>query len=229
MKQQKKTLNKQNWKFWFSPARCPLCQQVVIAFQSCNRCTRVEKQLSLQNCQPSITVQRVDTIFCPWQYKNQIRHGILQMKFENMPWLAENFILLLLTKKAAYTFFREFDIILWVPSTKKKIKQRGYDVPFLLAKAISCYTGIPLAQKGVLIKVKETIAQVELDSKQRKNNVIDAFAVQDSDAIFGKKVLLVDDVLTTGTTAQENAFALYQSGASRIGLLVLAQAEIESR
>lgn len=228
MKQQNKPWNKKNWKFWFAPARCPLCQQVVVAFERCQHCRTIEHELSLQEAKPSISVQRVDAIFCPWKYKKQIRHSILQMKFEDKPWLAENFILLLLTQKPAYTFFKEFDIILWVPSTKKKTKQRGYDLPFLLAKAIGRYTGIPLAPKGTLIKVRETLPQVELDSHQRRNNLTDAFAVQNSDIIFGKKVLLVDDVLTTGTTAQENAFALYQGGASRIGLVVLAQAETES-
>ena len=225
-------MNKQKWRrrlhrvgWWFSPPRCPLCQRVVAPFARCKECLPEQRKLQMPEGKCSLSVEGVENILCFWQYKDLIRHGILQMKFQKMPWQAENFVLLILSHKGAYTFIRQFDIIVPVPSRKRKLHGRGYDVPRLLAQAISMAVGIPVAPKGTLVKIKDTPRQVGLDGEQRRKNLQDAFSVKNATPLLEKRVLIVDDVVTTGTTAKEVAKALHKAGVDHVGLWVLAQAE----
>lgn len=209
--------------WWFAPPRCPLCQNVVRPFCVCEECAAREKSLRLAENHPSIQVPGVQAVFARWRYQDEIRHAILRMKFENMPYQAENLILLLFCEPHAYNFARRFNIIVWVPATKSKEQQRGYNVPHLLAKSLSDMTGVPLAKENVLRKVKETPNQVELSGKQRRENLRAAFSVTAPQEIAGKSVLLVDDVITTGTTLRRVAETLKQAGAKEVSALVLAE------
>ncbi len=223
-------MNREQWEqwfwkigWWFAPPRCPICQNVVLPFTICQDCQTVEKRLRKRDSVLSGLPNQIDAGFCRWNYKDEIRHAIVQMKFFAMPYQAENFILLLCCDESAYTFIKQFDIIVPIPSTPKKQKSRGYDVPFLLAKSLCRAARVPLAAQGTLLKVKETPDQVGLSGQQRQNNLKNAFRVQNSTELQNKKVLLVDDVTTTGTTLKEAAKELKKSGAIFVGALVLAQ------
>lgn len=215
------------WKagWWFAPPRCPICQNVVLPFTVCEDCQVAEKRLRKREPSSANMPQPIDAGFCRWNYKDEIRHAIVQMKFSAMPYQAENLILLLCCDGRAYTFIKQFDIIVPIPSTEQKRKSRGYDVPLLLAKSLHKTTKIPLAPQGTLIKIKETPDQVGLTAQQRRDNLKNAFCVQNSTELKDKKVLLVDDVMTTGTTLKEAAKEMKKAGAIFVGALVLAQTE----
>ena len=112
------------------------------------------------------------------------------------------------------------DAIVPVPSTRSRNRERGYDPARLLARGIASRVGRPLA--GSLLKrARETAPQSSLAASERRENVQGAFA--SSPGAAGLSLLLVDDVMTTGSTAFSAAQALLASGARRVDFVVLAR------
>ena len=113
------------------------------------------------------------------------------------------------------------DSVCFVPSDRKKIAQRGYNPAEVLARSVAVHFYRPLEDR--LLKVRNTLDQDTVRGADRWSNVVGAFAVKPGHATTGR-VLLVDDVLTTGATANFCAGALRKSGASEVYLLVAAKA-----
>ncbi|MEK7679764.1 MAG: ComF family protein [Deltaproteobacteria bacterium] len=105
-----------------------------------------------------------------------------------------------------------FDLIAPVPLHPKRLKDRGFNQSLLIARRISKLLGTPLDCFN-LVRVMETEPQVNLRAKERKNNVRGAFAIKNSAVFKGRRVLLVDDVYTTGATLCECSKALKKAGA----------------
>lgn len=114
----------------------------------------------------------------------------------------------------------DFDCILPVPLGKLRERKRGYNQSELLAEAISLKTDIPCDFKS-LIRSRETISQVGLTHEERKQNVNRAFSAA---PVGGCRVLLVDDVCTTGATLQSCAASLLEAGAQSVAGWTLARA-----
>jgi ComF family protein len=116
----------------------------------------------------------------------------------------------------------EVNIILPVPLHKKRLQQRGFNQALVLARKF-----FPQDRKTIEPLVLErhawTLPQTGLDRTARKRNVKNAFAVSQPDKVKGKKVLLVDDVYTTGATVNECARILKKNGAKEIYVLTLAR------
>jgi ComF family protein len=117
-------------------------------------------------------------------------------------------------------FAERVDIIIPVPLTPKRQRSRGYNQALLLAKGLSKEIGIAVGEP--LIRVRETVAQKEMTIAERQENLKGAFRVEDKKAVKGKNVLLIDDVLTTGTTASECAKVLKKAGAREVFVLTIA-------
>jgi len=113
-------------------------------------------------------------------------------------------------------------ILIPVPLDKKRLKWRGFNQAEEIGKELAKYFKIPLFS-DCLIKIKKTFPQVELNEKERKENLKGAFLVKDKNLIRNKKVLLIDDVYTTGSTMKECAKVLKESGAKEIVGIVIAR------
>lgn len=122
---------------------------------------------------------------------------------------------------ARYFQMDNFDVVIGVPIHNKKLATRGYNQSVLLAKALSDCSGKPL-DKTLLLKTKDTPAQVGLHKPKRIRNLEGAFKVKKGAEVEGRKILVVDDVLTTGATLAEVAKTLKKAGAARVEGLVLA-------
>lgn len=120
---------------------------------------------------------------------------------------------------------RDF-ILVPVPSEKKRLRKRGFNPAEEIGKELSLHFKIPLIL-DVLIKIKETQPQVELASAARKENLKGAFLKKNEEAVKNKKVILVDDVYTTGSTMEECAGVLKQSGAKEVVGIAVARAQPE--
>ena len=120
--------------------------------------------------------------------------------------------------------FPKADLIVYVPMTKKAVNRRGYNQSKLLAQSISERIEIPVPD-GVLIKTKETAAQKTLTRKDRITNLTECFKVENREAVNGKTVLLVDDVLTTGATSDAVCKKLLEAGAERVYFVTAASVE----
>ncbi len=157
-----------------------------------------------------------------FEYQGIIREKILQYKFGNKPYLANMFSEFFVKNKKICGFLKKYDIIMEVPMSKKKVKQRGYNQSKLIAQKISQNAEI-LHQSAILIKQKENQTQSTLNKKQRIENVKNVYKIQNEQKIKEKAVLLFDDIYTTGATAKECAKVLKQAGASKVGILTIAK------
>ena len=116
------------------------------------------------------------------------------------------------------------DYLIPIPLTKEKERVRGYNQAQILARAISRQTGIP-CKENMLVKHTETQAQKGLDARQRQKNLEQAFGIRTQCGDFvlaGKRVILVDDIYTTGATVDAAAAVLRKAGVWKIYVLTVA-------
>lgn len=173
--------------------------------------------------------KKLSGIFCALPYKENLLVKNLIYKFKYQPYLkdlaktlasilVEHFII---SKKNTEEIWNN-GILIPVPLDKKKIKFRGYNQAEELAKEIAEIIKIPAVSDN-LIKIKSTKAQMELKKEEREKNLSDAFAIKNPELISGKKIFLVDDVYTTGSTMEECAKVLRQAGAKQVWGIALAR------
>jgi len=117
--------------------------------------------------------------------------------------------------------FSDF-VLIPVPLEKKKLKWRGFNQAEEIGKELSEFLNIEILN-NVLIKTKETLPQVELSDEERKENIKGAFSCQHPELVKNRKILLVDDVYTTGSTMEEAARVLKKSGAKEVIGIVIAR------
>ena len=154
---------------------------------------------------------------------------VYSFKFGNSRWLAKFFADEMAKKVEEFNV--PIDSIVAVPITAKVKKKRGFNQSYLMAKRISETSKIALSEN--LIKTRDTEEQARLDYKERATNLERAFAVPDKKEFIGKRVLLIDDVFTTGATSNECAKAILKAGALEVYVLVAAitpqRAVVENR
>jgi competence protein ComFC len=157
-----------------------------------------------------------------FKYEGIIRNKIINYKFREKSYLSGFFAKIIIKNKKICGFIENYDIIIPVPIHKKRNLFRGYNQTELIAKKIakSCNKQI---ENKVLIKQKNTVQQSTLNKKQRLDNVKNAYEVQNSQIIINKKVLLFDDIFTTGSTVNECCKILKKAGAIQIDVLTIAK------
>jgi ComF family protein len=116
---------------------------------------------------------------------------------------------------------RQFDMLIPIPLSPLRLRERGFNQSEILAKHISKEYNIALNTKN-LIRRKNSRPQASLSAKDRWTNIQGAFTIKHSNDIKNKSVLLIDDLLTTGATASEAAKTLKQFGANSVGVITLA-------
>ncbi len=149
------------------------------------------------------------------------RQLILDLKYNGRGYLAEKFGDILYDRISCENLC--IDVIIPVPISRKKLRKRGYDQARLMAERLSCRTGVP-ADASILLRKKDTLPLSGMTPVQRQEALRDAFVIYPSkeSGVKGKSVLLVDDIYTTGATADACSRKLSETGAEKIYLLVLA-------
>jgi len=117
--------------------------------------------------------------------------------------------------------FDKIDIIVPVPTHKKRLKKRGYNQVMPFASAIAKVFDIP-CDDTVLTKIKHTKTQVFQAKEERWNSVVNSFQLDKKDKIVGKHILLVDDLITTGATVEACSKVLLDAGAKHLSLATIA-------
>ena len=156
---------------------------------------------------------------------------VLNLKYHGKIQLAKPLGKLLLVAFLQHWDADDVDIVIPVPLFKKRFKQRGFNQTFVLiknwvdlAKELSAdLTGLHI-ERQALMRIRPTATQTGLGRKERMNNIRNAFSVPESHKIVGKRVLLVDDVYTTGATVDECSRVLIKHGAACVDVLTLARA-----
>jgi ComF family protein len=116
-----------------------------------------------------------------------------------------------------------FDCVTAVPLHWRRRWQRGFNQADLLARWVAWRSGMP--RTSLLRRLRSTASQASLSNTGRRRNVSAAFQCRRPDRAAGRKILLIDDVMTTGATAAACALALKRAGAARVELLTVARAE----
>lgn len=114
------------------------------------------------------------------------------------------------------------DVIVPVPLHRSRLQSRGFNQAVLLGKLFSSRLSIPMLAGG-LIRIRPTRPQIDLSAEERRNNVKGAFAASGSDGIMDKRILLLDDVMTTGSTVDECARVLKNAGAVSVTVVTIAR------
>ena len=127
--------------------------------------------------------------------------------------------------EAASSLGEELDGVTWVPMSPQKLRRRGYNQSELLAKAVAKELGLPAW--NLLEQVRETDTQHSLTRAQRADNVRGAYRAKS--ATLGKRVLLVDDIVTTGATLRACAQGLYGAGAQKVCAVCAANTAFSRR
>lgn len=156
-------------------------------------------------------------------YQGRLKELIILLKYKGGEPLSRPLAGLAFNNFKDNGFFQDIDYILPVPLHKMREKERGYNQAELLGRELGKLIQKPVL-KHILIKSRNTPAQVSLEAREREINLKGAFSVRKKDKIKGATVLLIDDVYTTGSTLRECALVLQQAGVKEIKALTLARA-----
>ena len=162
-----------------------------------------------------------DRCVAPLYYQEMVRESFLDYKFHEKTWRSATYAAFLepYVKKE----FPEIDVVTWVPLSRRSQKDRGFDQSELVAKELSKRLNLPWEK--LLEKVRDTRQQSRLvEPSERRANVQGAYALKKKVSVQGLRVLLVDDIITTGSTIDECARVLRTAGAAEIHCAAIAQA-----
>jgi ComF family protein len=200
---------------------CRKCRNKLSYLQPplCTRCSKpIRTGTICQKCQAqNLDIDGICSIF---KYGGAIRQAVIQFKYENTKVLADplSYFMVEYLKKHRLSF----DVIIPVPIHKLRLRERGYNQSSLLAQRLSRMTRIPVAE-GVLIRTKHTPSQAKSDSvEQRRKNIRNAFKCVNHN-MSGKRILLIDDVCTSGSTLNACAASLKSAGAASVWGLTVAK------
>lgn len=204
------------------PWKCVFCESVLKDTDICREC---EEKLSYTVGDSAMQkFPFIDKCVSPLYYKDKVRASVHRYKFGGCSAYSRRYAALMSDCVENNLDCRSIDVISWIPLSKKRLRQRGYDQARLLAEEIAAKTGLPCRQ--LLQKVKNNSAQsLTRDAKQRRENVAGVYALDDGADVSGLLILLVDDVVTTGATMSEAARILRKAGAKSVFGVTLARHE----
>ena len=161
-----------------------------------------------------------DSVYSFGSYEGTLRNLIHLLKYGRIETLADPLAKLLVR---ALPLDESFDLVMPMPVHWRKLWERGFNQAELISRPVANRYGIKLS--GNLRRSRYTKPQAGLSETERRTNLKGSFAVRRPDEIKGKKILLIDDVFTTGATLRAAAEALKAAGAARVSALTLARVD----
>lgn len=155
-------------------------------------------------------------------YQTTLQQAIHLFKFEKKKVFARHLIRLINAHIPKDCVIAKYDFILPVPIHKKRLRERGFNQATLLAKGIARTADTPILANA-LVRRRHTVAQSGLGMEARQHNIIGAFEIQTPEVIRNKRLLVIDDVFTTGATVREAVNELWKADPAEIDVLTLAR------
>lgn len=186
----------------------------------CNKC-----RAGIMYCQSKFTLCRNNVeihCYCAAYYTSTIRELIRRLKYKS-DFMSGEFLAQLLIETVNLHNI-EFDLITFVPMTSRALKKRGYNQSRLLADLVAKHFNKPVRE--ILVKKTETKDQIGLDGENRWMNLSDCFVATKEYLFKNKKIILIDDVLTTGATAFLCSEQLLLNGALEVTILTAAKSQL---
>jgi ComF family protein len=227
------------------PQACAVCGQSVesrhdgVACASCWQTTRVfkEEDTLCWKCgaftEAAVTRERRQSIRCGrcddeafsgaracGFYQGALRASIIELKRE--PHVATRLVHLMFTTQQREPL-KSANLIIPVPLHPERERERGFNQALLLARELARLSGLPLDEHSVVRRTHTSRHRAGMDAKARRKSVADAFVVRHPKLVAGRRVLLIDDVFTSGATVSACAATLKDAGAEEVFVLTLAR------
>ena len=174
--------------------------------------------INLNNMETDKYIERM-RIF---EYKGTIRKLILNYKFNDKSYLYKTFCEFIVKNEKPFDFIKSYDIIIPVPIHKKRMKKRGYNQSELIAKELAKRIGVK-CYTDILLKIKNNKMQSTLSKKEREENTKNVYKLKNAEKIYNKKVIILDDIYTTGATIASCIKELEKVEVKKIGIITLAK------
>lgn len=204
------------------PTRCAFCHKLTNGRRErvCPKCRR-----TLPAVPPTAQIQRfegVSACVSPLYYSGLVRESLHRFKFGGLAFYAEiyaDFVVKSIDENKITC-----DSITWAPISRRRLRKRGYDQARLLAEEIAARIGVPCEQ--MLVKLRNNPPQSRTENaSQRRANVSGVYGPVPGAQVEGRQILLVDDIVTTGSTLSECAGVLRRAGAKEIFAATVARAK----
>ena len=199
----------------------------------CAFCSKIDKNYLCEKCRNSL--EKLEKMHIDkyknkyfnehiylFKYENFIREKILAYKFNDKPYYYKTFVKIFITNKKMCDILKTYDIIIPVPIHNKRRKERGYNQTELIAKELSKNFN-NLKYMNILTKNKNAKPQSTLNKKEKIENSKNVYGIKENIEIKQKKILIFDDIYTTGSTANECAKILKECKTKKIGILTIAK------
>ncbi len=197
---------------------CPKCQKI-LENEAVFGIDKYEKIKIEKNLQERKYFNEHLYIF---EYEGIIRRIILKYKFEDKAYLYKTFVNFLLKNKNFFEFIKKYDTIIPVPISRKRRALRGYNQSELIVKEIANFTNLK-EESDCLFKIKNVIEQSKLNKEERQKNIQGVYELRNKEKLYKNKILLVDDIYTTGSTVNECSKVLRGAKPKQIGIFTIAK------
>lgn len=214
-----------------TPRPCAVCERRMSPGESAV-CTKCDMRLPRTGHETDMTGNEMARMFwarmaveraaAMWLYQphSEVSAVIYRLKYGNRPEQGRQMGIAAARELKAAGFFDGIDLIVPVPLTKAKMLQRGYNQSEEIARGVAAVTGLPVVTKAVA-RIRETESQTSKTGVQRVENVEGAFRLMRPDMVAGRHVLIIDDVVTTGSTVCACGKELMKAGGVRLSVMAL--------
>ena len=202
------------------PTRCAFCHRLMREPDGkvCPQCRKTLPYVPVESQHQRFA--HLDTVLSPLYYEGTVRDSLIRFKFHSLTGYARiyaDFLTKCIDESGIFC-----DSITWVPVSRRRLRHRGYDQARLMAEALSEKLGVPCVR--CLEKVRDNPPQSRSGGREaRRRNVRDVYRAVDAETVSGQKLLLVDDIVTTGSTLSEAAGVLRKAGAAGVVGITLAR------
>lgn len=170
-----------------------------------------------------LPIERAAALFY-YESHSPVSNVVYSMKYGGHPEICETMGEIAAAEFSLNGFFEGIDMIVPIPLAANRLRERGYNQGMMIARGVSCITGLPVAD-NVVIRTSFKESQTNKDRWQRQENVKDAFMLKDAAAIRGRHILIIDDIVTTGATITSCGGELVKVGGVKISVLSIGFAK----
>lgn len=229
-------IRKEDFLHLLFPPRCPLCDEVLfhslfaqgeLVCQKCKDKPEYVKEPVCSRCGKPLEDEREEYCYdcgrktCEfvqgkalWVYKGIVKDSLYRFKYHNRQEYAEYYSLELIRVYGEWLRRCDIQAVVPIPLSQRRLRQRGFNQAELIARKIGEKMNLPV-RCNLLLRIRDTKAQKELNDAERKNNLKRAFKTR-TNKVQLDHILLIDDIYTTGSTMNEAAKELKQAGAEKI-------------
>lgn len=205
------------------PLECKICRRPLEAGNQTYICSKCLKKIRFSE-EPYYFKGKhyFKKIYSMGLYQGVLREAILLLKYQGVKGLIPPLGKMLLEYCKKKIDCSSFDLILSVPLFRSKKREREFNQAEAFARIISKHYSLSISN-GNLLRIRDTRKMSSLNPEERRKNVKNAFIVREKEKIRNKRILLIDDICTTGATAEECSKVLLTAGAKEVTVLTLAR------